>query len=407
VFLRSYSALFFIAHDSRRVVLTGCTTNPTGAWLTQQVRNLAPYFSEQGIRFRDRNSKYSGPFDHVFANEGIRIVRTLVRAPTANAIRERLVRTVRTECLDLLLNLNRRCGRFRSPALEDHPVDTRPALNRRSSSANCRASLPSPGGGGYKAEWPTTKSVRQPLAALCTIFVVAGLAFLPCAAASIRTTNAGAPKVLTHYAGNLIAELQKAANSYYAGSSGVVVTHSRYTRFAQVGHVQYAFATCSAPVLGATDCALSFKRSLPGIWRVVLTEVFPHCSPSPFPTVVLAAWKVCSPATPTADYYVWGNWSLGSPAHGTFDVSGTGSWLVRADTWSSWGGKVAVGHGRFDANLCKPDCAAGNFSSVTARIELSKPMPCKGRFGYTYVEVWTGKAAKPSYWADITNFGSC
>lgn len=61
VFLRRYYALFFIAHDSRRVVLAGCTTNPTGAWLTQQARNLALDFSEQGIRFliRDRDSKYS------------------------------------------------------------------------------------------------------------------------------------------------------------------------------------------------------------------------------------------------------------------------------------------------------------------------------------------------------------
>jgi len=41
VFLRRYYALFFIAHGSRRVWLGGCTTNPTGAWVTQQARNLA------------------------------------------------------------------------------------------------------------------------------------------------------------------------------------------------------------------------------------------------------------------------------------------------------------------------------------------------------------------------------
>jgi putative transposase len=57
---------------------------------------------------RDRDSKYSGPFDQVFRSAGIRIVKTPVRAPQANAIAERFVRTVRAECLDWLLIVNRR-----------------------------------------------------------------------------------------------------------------------------------------------------------------------------------------------------------------------------------------------------------------------------------------------------------
>ena len=79
-------------------------------WVTQQARNLGLDFSEQGARFliRDRDSKYSGPFDEIFRSEDIRIVKTPVRAPKANAIAERFVRTVRGECLDWLLILNRR-----------------------------------------------------------------------------------------------------------------------------------------------------------------------------------------------------------------------------------------------------------------------------------------------------------
>ena len=57
---------------------------------------------------RDRDSKYSGSFDQVFASGRIRIVKTPVRAPQANAIAERFVRTVRAECLDWLLIVNRR-----------------------------------------------------------------------------------------------------------------------------------------------------------------------------------------------------------------------------------------------------------------------------------------------------------
>lgn len=110
LFLRRYYVLFFIAHASRRVWLAGCTKNPTGAWVTQQARNLGLDFSEHGVRFliRDRDSKYSAPFDEVFRTEGVRIVKTPVRAPKANAIAERFVRTVRGECLDWVLILNRR-----------------------------------------------------------------------------------------------------------------------------------------------------------------------------------------------------------------------------------------------------------------------------------------------------------
>jgi putative transposase len=110
IFLRRYYVLLFICHASRRVWLAGCTTNPTGAWVTQQARNLGLDFADRGIRFliRDRDSKYSSAFDEVFRSEQIRIVKTPVRAPKANAIAERFVRTVRAECLDWLLILNRR-----------------------------------------------------------------------------------------------------------------------------------------------------------------------------------------------------------------------------------------------------------------------------------------------------------
>ena len=109
VLLRRYYVVFFIAHASRRVWLAGCPPNPTRAWVTQQARNLGLDLADQGLRFliRDHDSNYSAPFNEVFRSAGIRIVKTPVRAPKANAIAE-LVRTVRVECLDWLLILNRR-----------------------------------------------------------------------------------------------------------------------------------------------------------------------------------------------------------------------------------------------------------------------------------------------------------
>ena len=62
------------------------------------------------VRFliRDRDSKYAWSFDEVLRTERVRIVRSRIGAPKANAICERWVGTVRRECLDHLLVLGRR-----------------------------------------------------------------------------------------------------------------------------------------------------------------------------------------------------------------------------------------------------------------------------------------------------------
>jgi putative transposase len=108
--LRRYYVLFFIELGNRRVYLARCTTNPTGAWVTQQARNLGFTGLLERTRFliHDRDTKFSGSFDEVFRSEGIKTIHTPIRAPQANAYAERFVRTVRAECLDWLLILGRR-----------------------------------------------------------------------------------------------------------------------------------------------------------------------------------------------------------------------------------------------------------------------------------------------------------
>ncbi len=108
--LRTLYVLFAIEVGSRRVHVLGVTGNPDSAWVTQQARNLAVGERLQEVRFvvRDRDSKYSGPFDEVFRSEGARIIKTPIRAPKANAFAERWVRTARRECLDHILILGRR-----------------------------------------------------------------------------------------------------------------------------------------------------------------------------------------------------------------------------------------------------------------------------------------------------------
>lgn len=99
--------LFFIELGSRRVHLAGCTASPSGDWVAQQARNLCWSLQERRTPLRflihDRDSKFTRAFDEIFRTEGLEIIRTPFRAPKANAVAERFVRTVRAECLDWLL----------------------------------------------------------------------------------------------------------------------------------------------------------------------------------------------------------------------------------------------------------------------------------------------------------------
>jgi hypothetical protein len=104
--------LFFIELSTRKVHIAGCTANPDGAWVTQQARNLSFHLEtrKEPLKFliHDRDKKFCGPFDDIFATEGVQVIRTPIQAPRANAIAERWVRTVREECLDWLLITGRR-----------------------------------------------------------------------------------------------------------------------------------------------------------------------------------------------------------------------------------------------------------------------------------------------------------
>jgi len=109
-FFQRIYVLFFISLATRRIEYVACSSNPDGRWVAQQARNLVMQLGdEQPFRFliHDRDAKFCHAFDEVFRSEGIRVIRTPVRAPNATAYAERWVRTLRADCLDRILILGR------------------------------------------------------------------------------------------------------------------------------------------------------------------------------------------------------------------------------------------------------------------------------------------------------------
>jgi putative transposase len=112
VLLRRLYVLVFICIGGRRIEYAACTSNPDGAWMLQQARNLLMDVGDRGQRPRflihDRDAKFSRAFNAVFQDARISVIRTPLRAPNANAHIERWVGSVRRECLDRLLIFSRR-----------------------------------------------------------------------------------------------------------------------------------------------------------------------------------------------------------------------------------------------------------------------------------------------------------
>ncbi|MHB8687108.1 MAG: integrase core domain-containing protein [Candidatus Dormibacteraceae bacterium] len=105
VFLRRLYVLLYMELATRQIVWFAVTANPDTAWVTQQSRNLVWKVQASPIRFviHDHDAKFAGPADAVFLAEGMRVIKTPIAAPKANAHMERQIGSGRRDCLDSIL----------------------------------------------------------------------------------------------------------------------------------------------------------------------------------------------------------------------------------------------------------------------------------------------------------------
>jgi putative transposase len=106
--LRVLFILVVLAHHRRRILHFNVTEHPTAAWSAQQIVNAFPEDSAPSCLLRDRDRVYGHPFQQRVKGMHIREVLTAPHSPWQNPFVERLIGSIRRECLGHVLVLNER-----------------------------------------------------------------------------------------------------------------------------------------------------------------------------------------------------------------------------------------------------------------------------------------------------------
>lgn len=101
-------AFIVLQHERRRIVHVGVTAHPTAAWVAQQIREAFPWDTAPRYMIRDRDSVYGTAFGLRVKAMGIEEVVTAPRSPWQSPFVERVIGSIRRECLDNVIVLNER-----------------------------------------------------------------------------------------------------------------------------------------------------------------------------------------------------------------------------------------------------------------------------------------------------------
>ena len=95
-----------IHHGSRRLLHFNLTAHPTAAWTLQQLREVIGFGDAYRYLIHDRDSIFAKNLDDSIGRLGLKIMKSPICSPMANAICERLIGTIRRECLDWLIPIS-------------------------------------------------------------------------------------------------------------------------------------------------------------------------------------------------------------------------------------------------------------------------------------------------------------
>ena len=121
-----------LAHDRRSILHMGATARPTSAWARQQLREAFPWEATARFLLHDRDAIFDAAFRRSVDACGLASVRTAPRSPWQNPYVERVIGSIRRECLDHVIVINERHLRrlLRSYAVYYHRSRTHLALGK-------------------------------------------------------------------------------------------------------------------------------------------------------------------------------------------------------------------------------------------------------------------------------------
>ena len=100
--------VIILAHRRRKIMRTAVTQHPTAAWLSRQVTEAFPWDTAPRYLLRDRDASYGSEFRSRVEAMDIAEVITAPRSPWQNAYVERVIGSIRRECLDHVVIFNER-----------------------------------------------------------------------------------------------------------------------------------------------------------------------------------------------------------------------------------------------------------------------------------------------------------